>query len=320
MRKRPRTIIVISASIIGNPYDLGGRITAPVGPITKPYGVKPNRKCSSSPPRHNVVRRPPRSRTLTREMSLPHPVYKTALVTGASSGIGRAAVQRLCADGLVVHALARDASRLKELAAQTGCIAHAIDVSDTAALTKLSETLEIDVLVNSAGQSRQGDILNTTETDVDTLVDVNLTAILHLVRLFVPGMKLRNRGHVINITSIAGHYALPGGNTTYHASKAGVHALSQQLRTHLFGTLVRVTELSPARVETEVFARLLGNAEEAHKRFFEEYESLLPSDLADSITFVLNAHPRMNVTYMEVVPTLQVIGGLNFAKGRSTEI
>jgi len=250
---------------------------------------------------------------------LTHPVYKTALVTGASSGIGAATVLRLRADGLVVHALARDASRLKDLAAETGCIPHAIDVTDTAALTKLSETLEIDILVNSAGQSRQGDILTTTEADVDTLIEVNLTATLHLVRLFVPGMKARNRGHVINISSIAGHYAFPGGNTVYHASKAGVHALSQQLRVHLFGTQVRVTELSPARVETEVFARLLGNAEEAHKRFYEEYESLLPSDLADAVAFVLNAHPRMNVTYMEVMPTLQVVGGLNFAKSRSAE-
>lgn len=246
-----------------------------------------------------------------------HPIYKTALVTGASSGIGAATVRRLSADGLVVHALARDASRLEELAQKTGCIPHSIDVSDTAALTKLSEALEIDVLVNNAGQSRQGDILHTTEADVDVVMNVNITAVLHLTRLFVPGMVARNRGHVVNISSIAGHYAFPGGNTVYHASKAGVHALSQQLRVHLFGTQVRVTELSPARVETEVFARLLGDAEEAHKRFYEEYDSLLPTDLADSIAFAVNSPPRMNVTYMEVMPTLQVVGGLNFAKSRS---
>ncbi|MBS7702799.1 SDR family oxidoreductase [Chelatococcus asaccharovorans] len=243
--------------------------------------------------------------------------YRTALVTGASSGIGAATVRRLCAEGLTVHAVARNAERLEELAAETGCKPHPVDVGDSAAVERLIDAIEIDVLVNNAGQSRRGNILDTTPEDVDALVDINLRAVLHLTRLVVPGMAQRNRGHVINISSIAGHYAFPGGNTVYHATKAGVHSLSQQLRVDLFGKNVRVTEISPARVETEVFGRLLGDLAEAKRRFFDDYDSLQPEDLANAIAFVVDAPARMNVAFMEVLPTQQVVGGLNFAQRKT---
>jgi NADP-dependent 3-hydroxy acid dehydrogenase YdfG len=240
--------------------------------------------------------------------------YGTALVTGASSGIGAATVQRLRAEGLEVHALARDASRLAALAETTGCVPHAMDVGDLEATTALAKDLAVDVLVNNAGQSRRGNILDAPPQDVDALVDINLRAVLHMTRLFVPGMVERDRGHVVNITSIAGHYAFGGGNTMYHATKAGVHMLCQQLRVDLYGSRVRVTEISPARVETEVFGRLLGDMAEAKRRFFENYEALQPEDIAAAIAFAVGAPPRMNVSFMEVVPTLQVVGGLNFAQ------
>lgn len=241
--------------------------------------------------------------------------YRVALVTGASSGIGAATVRRLRAEGLEVHAMARDADRLAGLAKATGCIPHALDVRATAEIARLADSIEVDVLVNNAGQSRQGDVLTNSADDVDQLIDVNLRAVLHLTRLFVPGMLKRNRGHIVSITSIAAHYAFPGGNTVYHATKAGVHSLSQQLRVHLYGSHVRVTEISPARVETEVFARLLGDAEEAQRRFYDGYEALQPEDIAELIAFAVGSPARMNVSFMEVLPTLQVVGGLNFARG-----
>jgi NADP-dependent 3-hydroxy acid dehydrogenase YdfG len=240
--------------------------------------------------------------------------YRTALVTGASSGIGAATVRRLCREGLTVHALARDMVRLEVLAQETGCVPHAMSVGDVNAIAALADSLAIDVLINNAGQSRGGDILSASAEDVDGLVDINLRAVLHMTRLFVPGMVGRNRGHVVNITSIAAHNAFPGGNTMYHATKAGVHSLCQQLRIHLYGSAVRVTELSPARVETEVFGRLLNNHAEAKRRFFDNYEALQPSDIADSIAFVVGAPARMDVTFMEVMPTMQVLGGLRFAE------
>lgn len=241
-------------------------------------------------------------------------LYQTALVTGASSGIGAATVRRLRQEGLTVHAVARDRARLEALAAETGCIPQVMSVGDLDAVTRLAEKVEVDVLVNNAGQSRQGNILDNTAEDIDGLVDINLRAVLHLTRLFAPGMVARDRGHIVNISSIAGHYAFGGGNTTYHATKAGIHSLSQTLRCNLFGSHVRVTEISPARVETEVFGRLLGDIDEARRRYFDEYESLLPEDIANSIAYAVGSPLRMNVTFMEVMPTMQVIGGLDFAK------
>ncbi|MFT9017374.1 SDR family oxidoreductase [Acetobacter malorum] len=240
--------------------------------------------------------------------------YSTALVTGASSGIGAATVRRLRELGLEVHAVARDKERLDKLAAETGCIVHAASVADLDAMSAIFKEHEIDILINNAGQSRTGNITNTTEEDIDGLVDINLRAVLQLTRLALPGMIARDRGHIVNITSIAGHYAFAGGNTVYHATKAGVHSFSQQLRCDLFGKNIRVTEVSPARVQTEVFGRLIGNMEEAQRRFFDEYDSLLPEDLANSIAFAISAPQRMNVSFMEVLPTMQVVGGLNFAK------
>jgi NADP-dependent 3-hydroxy acid dehydrogenase YdfG len=129
--------------------------------------------------------------------------YRTALVTGASSGIGAATVRRLSAEKLEVHAVARDAGRLAAVSAETGCRAHTIDLSDLDALTALAKSAEFDVLVNNAGQSRRGNMLNTTPDDVDALIEVNLRAVLHLTRLIAPGMASRDRGYVVNISSIA---------------------------------------------------------------------------------------------------------------------
>ena len=93
-----------------------------------------------------------------------------------------------------------------------------------------------------------------------------------------------------------------------------MHSLCRQLRVDLYGTRVRVTELSPARVETEVFGRLLGDLDEAKRRFFDDYDSLQPEDIANAIAFAVGSPARMNVTFMEVMPTQQVVGGLNFAQ------
>ena len=105
---------------------------------------------------------------------------------------------------------------------------------------------------------------------IDLLVDVNLRAVLHLCRLLVPGMVARDRGHVVNISSIAGAYNF-GGNSTYHATKAAVSMLSRQLRVDCFGKRVRVTEICPGRVATDIFAHVHGNPEEMHKRFIEGF-------------------------------------------------
>jgi NADP-dependent 3-hydroxy acid dehydrogenase YdfG len=244
---------------------------------------------------------------------MPFSDYKTALVTGASTGIGAAVTERLRREGLGVHAVARNPEPLDGLARRTGAIPHAIDVTDTAALTKLVEKFEIDVLVNNAGVSRKGSILNAGPDDVDDQVEVNLQAVLHLCRLTLPGMVQRDRGHIVNISSIAAIYNF-GGNSIYHATKAGVHALSRQLRVDAFGHRVRVTEICPGRVETEIFGRVHGDMAAAKREFFDPYEVVQASDVADAIAYAIGTPSHVNIGHIEIMPTFQVPGGLNYAK------
>lgn len=244
---------------------------------------------------------------------MPFTDYKTALVTGASSGIGAAVVERLRAEGLQVHALARSAKGLAELAERTGCIAHAIDVTDLAAITRLTQEVAFDVLVNNAGVDRPESILKAKPEDVDLLIDVNLRAVLHLCRLVVPGMVARDRGHVVNISSIAAAYNF-GGNSTYHATKAAVSMLSRQLRIDAFGKRVRVTEICPGRVATDIFAHVHGDSKEIREKFIEGFELPQAADIANAIAFAIAAPIAVNIGHMEITPTLQVPGGLSTAR------
>lgn len=241
---------------------------------------------------------------------MPFSDYKTALVTGASTGMGYAIAERLSQKGLVVHALARNGEALDGLAKASGCIPHVLDVTDTDALAALLGGLEIDVLVNNAGVSRKGNILNSNAFDIDEQIDVNLRAALQLSRLTLPGMIARNRGHIINITSIAGHYEF-GGHTVYHATKAALHTVSRQLRVDAYGHDVRVTEICPGRVETDIFARVEKiDPAAAREKYFDDYECPKPSDIADAVAYAIETPSYVNVGLIEIMPTLQVPGGL----------
>jgi NADP-dependent 3-hydroxy acid dehydrogenase YdfG len=133
------------------------------------------------------------------------------------------------------------------------------------------------------------------------------------VRLIMPGMVARDRGHIVNISSIAAVYNF-GGNTIYHATKAAVHTLSRQLRVDGYGRRIRVTEICPGRVETEIFGRLLGDMEKAQREYYDGYESLKPEDIAAAIEFAIDSPSHVNVGHLEILPTFQVPGGLNFQR------
>lgn len=239
--------------------------------------------------------------------------YATALVTGASSGIGAGVVERLVREGLTVHAIGRRKDRLAELRARTGCQVHVVDVRDTAALRDAVGHLPIDVLVNNAGINRPGSIGQASESDLAALVDVGLSAVLQLTRILLPGMVERDRGHIVNIGSIAGLHSFPG-HVAYHAAKAGVHMLSQQLRIDLHGTRVRVTEVCPGRTATEIFATTLGDEAEARRRFLDGFTTLEVADVVDAIAYAIAAPWHVNISLMEIWPTYQVPGGLRFAQ------
>jgi len=246
---------------------------------------------------------------------MPFSDYSTALVTGASTGMGAAIAERLAKRGLTVHAVARNEERLKDLADKTGAISHIVDLTDTAALTAAVGHLEVDVLVNCAGVSRPGNILDSSASDIDELVDVNLRGLLQLTRLVLPGMVERDRGHVINISSIAGLYNFYG-HTVYHATKAAVHQISRQLRNDTVGKRIRVTEICPGRVETEIFGRNMGGSpeamEEAWKTYYEGYESLTTDDIVNAMDYAIETPRHVNVGMLELMPTFQVPGGLTF--------
>jgi NADP-dependent 3-hydroxy acid dehydrogenase YdfG len=249
---------------------------------------------------------------------MPFSDYRTALVTGASSGIGAAVVERLCREGLKVHALARSAKPLAELAQRTGCIAHVLDVTDLAGVTRLTQKVDFDILVNNAGVDRPKPLLKADAEDIDLILDVNLRAALQLCRLVVPGMVARDNGHVINVSSIAGAYNF-AGNSSYHAAKAGISMLSRQLRVDAFGRRVRVTEICPGRVATEIFAHVHGDTPQTRERFIEGYELPEAKDIADAIAFAISAPIAVNIGHIEVTPTLQVPGGLSIAKGAAPD-
>ncbi|MDP9890440.1 SDR family oxidoreductase [Pseudarthrobacter enclensis] len=246
---------------------------------------------------------------------MPFSDYTTALVTGASTGMGAAIAERLAKRGLTVQAVARNEGRLAELADRTGVVPHVVDLTDTAALTAVVNDLKVDVLVNCAGVSRPGNILDSSEQDIDELIDVNLRGLLQLTRLVLPGMVERDLGHVVNISSIAGTYNFYG-HTVYHATKAAVHQISRQLRNDTVGKRIRVTEICPGRVETEIFGRNMGGSpeamEEAWQTYYEGYESLTTDDIVNALDYAIETPRHVNVGMLELMPTFQVPGGLTF--------
>ena len=186
--------------------------------------------------------------------------YRTALVTGASAGIGAAAARALAGAGLAVTAAARRADRLEALARETGATPLPLDLRDTDALYAALEPLEVDVLVANAGLGRgMDDFLAAGRGDIDLTVETNVTAFLHTLRAVLPGMRARGRGHVVAIGSVAGIY--PIRSPIYGASKGAVRLASQNLRLDLAGSGVRVTEICPGRVVTEFLAGAAGEEE-----------------------------------------------------------
>ena len=238
--------------------------------------------------------------------------YKTALVTGASSGIGRATAEALAGQGLEVHAVARREDRLAELAKTSGVIPHALDLRDTGAIYDAFGGMAVDVLVNNAGTARGfGGICTASPEDIDTTVDTNLAAVCHLLRAVLPSMVERKHGHVVNIGSVAGLY--PTISALYAGTKGAIHMLGPNLRLELKGSGVRVTEICPGRVDSEIFDVAFDDPAEAARIKDTGIEELLPEDVADAIVYALDTPWRVNISTIEIVPNEQAYGGTHLA-------
>jgi 3-hydroxy acid dehydrogenase / malonic semialdehyde reductase len=240
--------------------------------------------------------------------------YNTAAVTGASGGIGRAIVTELLRLGLHVHALALPDAALDQLREIDGVTVHAIDVRDSAALITALSALEVDVLVNNAGTI--GDLRPvqlTTTAVADALIDINLRAAVHSTMAVLPGMVERNCGHVVFTGSIAG--TRPTANSAiYSATKAALNAFADGLRMDLHGAAVRITVLAPGRVETNLYDEALGGHDAAVTRLYSGAMSIQPVDVAALVGVALTMPAHVDVTRLEVVPTMQVFGGSTIAQ------
>ena len=240
--------------------------------------------------------------------------YRTAIVTGASRGIGAATVRQLTISGLDVYAVARSADELSELARETGCRPLALDISHRDAVLGVLGGLDADVLINNASASvRSTASWEAAPGDIDALMEVNIKGALHCLAATVPGMKARGLGHIVNLSSMAAAWTIPG-MPVYAMTKAALRNLSQTLRLDLHGSGVRVSEIAPGRVETGAHLALLADREEGRQRFYEGFECLQPDDIAEAVMFVLGAPQRMDVSYMEIVPTDQSYGGSQFLR------
>jgi short-subunit dehydrogenase len=180
---------------------------------------------------------------------------RTALVTGASSGIGRATAVRLARANVRLKTTGRDEEALRGLTAETGADHLVVDLADPAALERLAGWAgDVDLLVNNAGFGWAGPFQGMTPAEAHALVGVNLVAPLVLTGLLLPGMLQRGMGHVVNVASIAGHVGVRH-EAAYAATKAGLVAFTESLRYELAGTGVGVTLVSPGVIDTSFFER-----------------------------------------------------------------
>ena len=241
---------------------------------------------------------------------------KTALITGATAGIGEATARLLARNGYDIIITGRRKERLdhlkKELEENTAARVHALhfDVRDRRAVEQAIDSLPaawqtIDVLVNNAGLAagfapiQEGDI-----ADWEQMIDTNVKGLLYVSRKVLPGMVERRSGHVINISSIAGKEVYANGNV-YCASKFAVDALNKAMRIDLVDYGVKVTSVNPGAVETEFsMVRFKGDEEKA-KNVYKGMEPLHAEDIAEVVLFALNRPDHVNINEIIVTPKAQ---------------
>jgi 3-hydroxy acid dehydrogenase/malonic semialdehyde reductase len=241
------------------------------------------------------------------------------LVTGATAGFGAAIARRFLAEGHRIVAAGRRAERLQALVTEFGaarvhpCV---LDVRDRRAVEAMAGTLppdfaEIDLLVNNAGLALGTEPAQQADLDAwDAMVDTNVKGLMYVTRAILPGMLARNRGHIVNLGSIAGSYPYPGGNV-YGGTKAFVRQFSLNLRADLLGTPIRVTDVEPGMVGGTEFSavRFRGDAGKA-AGVYAGADALTPEDIAETVHWVATLPPRVNINTVEVMPVAQSFGGL----------
>lgn len=241
-------------------------------------------------------------------MALPLPLQgRTALVTGASRGIGAAVARRLANSGARVALLARSTDALQSLAEEIGggAVSLSCDVRDTAALTRTLVQLPDliggapEIIVNNAGAFFIKAVDNTPVDAFSAMLAVNLTAPFAIVRAFLPALRAAHCGHVVSIGSIADRTTFPG-NSAYAASKHGLRALHEVLRAELRGCGIRVSLVSPGPVDTELWNPVDPDTQPG---FTRRADMLHRDAVADAVLYVVTAPRDLNVDEMRVSRT-----------------
>lgn len=252
-----------------------------------------------------------------------HPLEgRVALVSGASSGFGLACARRFVQAGARVVAAARRGDRLAALASELSphVFPLPMDVADLPAIPRALAGLPaglrgVDVLVNNAGLALGLEPAQRASLEQwETMIATNCTGLVALTRALLPGMVERDRGHVVNIGSVAAAHAYPGGNV-YGATKAFVRQFSMNLKSDLLGTRVRVSCIEPGMADTEFsLVRFEGDAGKASK-VYEGMQPLTGEDVADAILYCVTRPPHVDVTVLELFPVAQALAGFSVKRG-----
>ncbi|BEE06400.1 NAD(P)-dependent oxidoreductase [Aeromonas veronii] len=249
-------------------------------------------------------------------------VQMIAMVTGASSGFGESISRQLVQAGYKVIGTGRRAERLAALADELGeqFLPLAFDVQDKAATRAAiaalpAEWSEVDLLVNNAGLALGLEPAHKADLeDWEQMIATNICGLTLLTRLLLPGMVARNRGHVINIGSIAGTYPYPGGNV-YGATKAFVKQFSLNLRADLAGTAIRVTNVEPGLCGGTEFSNVRFHGDDAKAAsVYQGVAAIQPEDIANTVLWISQQPAHVNINSIEIMPVAQTFGPLNISR------
>ena len=239
---------------------------------------------------------------------------KTAFITGATSGFGAACARRFAENGWRLILCGRRLDRLDalrdQLAATVPVHAFPLDVRDETAVNSAIAALPdgfsaVDLLINNAGLALGLEPAHRCNMqDWEIMIDTNIKGLLYCTRALLPGMVERNRGHIVNIGSVAGNYPYPGGNV-YGGTKAFVKQFSRNLRADLLGTRVRVTNVEPGMAESEFsLVRFKGDAGKA-EQVYQNVQPLQPEDVADTVFWAATRPEHVNINSVELMPVCQ---------------
>jgi NADP-dependent 3-hydroxy acid dehydrogenase YdfG len=238
-------------------------------------------------------------------------IRESAIVTGASSGIGAATARALANSGYDVIACARRIDRLESLAQENSAItAHHVDITDQESVDKLQRDLadrHVSVLINCAGGAFDGSTVLNSDPDVwSRTYELNVIGTVRMVKAFTPAMQKHGRGHIVIISSTAGHVAYENGGS-YVAAKHAETSLARTLRLELNGLPIRVTEIAPGLVKTEEFSRVRfdGDIERADNVYKGIEGPLVAEDVAEAIRWSVTLPHHFNVDSLVIRPLAQ---------------